>query len=379
MKKYKDDLNHFQLNENQIAQLKYQVKTNQKYTKHRKKVYLPIGIVIISIILIIVFIPKPYVSFDAIAHLPNLPQMEKKTYTPQGYDWLGGGMSTSIIDKSQKEIYQNTYADVKTLPVYRYQNIDVQAAEINGFEDRILKEQIQQVMKQLQMEKQLQTSDNYNEVYIAEDDEKQVVVYQDASVHIQYKQTVDKDGIHDNNEMLELAKQYQAVYAKTRNITSPIYHVMETGPNALEVLITQKSENVPVYAEGKDAIHFTIKEQGEVAYPCIVLPYQKNLIEVDKMPLISKDEAEEKLLQGEYYYFFNRTEFTKEDIIGYDVLYPTLDKIRTFLPYRLPVYRFYILKAEGIYFCDVVAITQAAYDSLSDMNMIANQKPSKNN
>lgn len=379
MKKYKDDLNHFKLDENQIAQLKYQVKTNQRNTKHRKKLYLPIGIIIITAILIILLIPKSHESHGVISNLPNIPPIENEVYTPQSYDWLGGGISNSIFDKSRKDVYNNTYEDVKALPVYRYEKVDVQAAEINGFEDDILLDRIQSAKKQLQMEGAIQSSDTYDRKYYVEDDEKNVSVYQDASLHIQYKQEMSEDSIHDSEKILELAKQYTSIYAKTRNITSPIYHVIETGPNTLEVLITQKSEKAPIYAEGKDAIYFTIKQDVEAAYPCIVLPYKDNLQEVEMMALISKEEAEKKLLQGDYYYFFNRTDFTKEDIIGYDVLYPTLEKIRTFLPYRLPVYRFYILKAEGIYFCDVIAITQAAYDSLPDKNLYANQKPSKNN
>ncbi|RGB64301.1 MULTISPECIES: hypothetical protein [Erysipelotrichaceae] len=375
MKKYKDDLNHFKLDEQQIAQLKYQVKTNQTVKKRRKKIYLPVGIVIITAILIIFLIPKPHVSYGAITYLPNIPQIEKKTYTPQSYDWLGGGIFDSLFDKNRKDVYDNTYEDIKALPVYRYQNVDLQAAEIGDFEDNVLKERMQLVKEQLQMEGQIQSSNDYDVRYHLEDDEKNVSVYRDASIHIQYKQEIERSTISNSEKMLQLAKQYQSVYAQTRKITSPIYHVIETGPDALEVLITQKSENAPIYAEGKDAIHFTIIDTLEAAYPCIVLPYQKNIEEVDTMPLISKEEAEEKLLQGDYYYFFHHTEFTKEDIIGYDLLYPTLKRIRTFLPYRLPVYRFYILKAEGIYFCDVVAITSDAYERLTDMNPYTKQKP----
>ena len=148
-------------------------------------------------------------------------------------------------------------------------------------------------------------------------------------------------------------------------MTSPVYHVIEYG-SGLEVLITQKSEHAPVYEEGNQEIHFTIKEVVDHAYPCIVLPYQENLKVVKTLPLIDKEEAENILLQGGYYFFSDNPQFEQKDIIGYDVLYPTLTKVRTFLPYRLPVYRFYILKENGIYYFDVLAIAQEDYESLMD-------------
>ena len=50
---------------------------------------------------------------------------------------------------------------------------------------------------------------------------KNVSVYRDASIHIQYKQEIERSTISNSEKMLQLAKQYQSVYAQTRKITSP--------------------------------------------------------------------------------------------------------------------------------------------------------------
>ena len=142
MKKYKDDLNHFKLNEQQIAQLKYQVKTNQTVKKRRKKIYLPVGIVIITAILIIFLIPKSHVSYGAITYLPNIPTKQKKR--PIHHKAMIGQVVVnfdSLFDKNRKDVYDNTYEDIKALPVYRYQNVNLTSRrELVIFEDNFLKE-----------------------------------------------------------------------------------------------------------------------------------------------------------------------------------------------------------------------------------------------
>lgn len=371
MKNYKDDLNHFKLDEHQIAQLKYQVKT-KKTSKHRSKILLPMGISILAVLLILYLIPKPNVLHHAISYVSTLPiDTETKIYQPQNYDWLMGGGFSVKIDTSKRDQYRNTYEKVKELPIYQYQKVDIQSGEVNGFQDQTYQERITFAKQLLHMDGEIQPSSDDNMKYYIEDHEKVVSVKADAAIDIQYKQEVDQTVIYDSEQMLQLAKQYQDIYKQTRNVTSPVYHVIEYG-SSLEVLITQKSEHAPVYEEGNQAIHFTIKEVVNHAYPCIVLPYQENLKVIKTLPLIDKEEAENILLQGGYYYFTDNPQFKREDIIGYDVLYPTLTKIRTFLPYRLPVYRFYILKENGIYYFDVLAIAQEDYESLMDESLHKN-------
>ena len=58
------------------------------------------------------------------------------------------------------------------MPVYRYQNVNLQAAEIGDFEDNFLKERMQLAKEQLQMEGQIQSSNDYDVKYHLEDDEK---------------------------------------------------------------------------------------------------------------------------------------------------------------------------------------------------------------
>lgn len=318
------------------------------------------GVLVFACICILIAGSLPFLlSKDAKLHnavvsyvsgLQQQPELWHKV-TPKAYDYLGGfGMTQGVIHSKTMTEAGNRYPEVEKLPVYEYQNADLLSAKTAVLSEE---EQLQRIME---MKDLLGMKEAVKQDEIAPSVENQTMklsIEEDGLMHLSMKQTLTIDQ-QNEDEVLASAKQYVELYQLIAQIDDPIYHMSESAAGTYEVVITQASTKLPIYYEGTAQIIFSIQE----SHPHIYITDQSQLNELGEYPVINVEEARKQLLRGNYYYAFSNTEFEDTDIIGYDLTYPNLNNIRTFLPYRLPVYRFYIQKEEGIYKFDVVAINQ---------------------
>lgn len=285
-----------------------------------------------------------------VSGLQQQPDLWRKA-TPEAYDYLGGfGMTQGVIHSKTMAEAGNRYPQVTKLPVYEYQNADLLSAKTAVLSKEEQLQRITELKDLLGMKETIQQDEIAPSV---ENQTMKLSIEEDGLMHLSMKQTLTIDQ-QNADEVLASAKQYIELYQLIAQIDDPIYHMSESVAGTYEVVITQASTKLPIYYEGTAQIIFSIQE----SHPHIRIPDQSQLKELGEYPVISIDEARKQLLRGNYYYAFSNTEFDDTDIIGYDLTYPNLNNIRTFLPYRLPVYRFYIQKEEGIYKFDVVAIDQ---------------------
>ena len=370
MRKYQDELNRFQLNEQQLQELKAGVYQHHDRSCHR--LVKPIaGLLIVCLLCVGAVLVFQEKESNRIADTPSFTPKDDKqqiAYEPTHYDFLGGmgGWDTiGILSSDTMDEKGNRYPQVNSLPIYRYEHYIDNTGREYGYPDAYYQKKMTTLKQQLALTGELQK--NVAGEYYIEDTTMVAKIQHSAEITITMKQSVDPSILNNSREIFTCAKQYQSYYQKIAGITSPVYHISETTMGNYEVIVTQKSEQPAIHEEGKAMIIFQLAgDENGAHHPQIRINDLDNLTFVKDAPVITQEQAKEILLQGGYYYSYQNTEFTKDDIIGYDMVYPDLGSALTFLPYRIPVYRFYIQKEKGIYLFDVIAITQEALASLED-------------
>lgn len=382
MQKYKEELDRFQLNEQQLQSLKTALSKQEEKQMRRPRSKVMAICATFILCLCVLSVLRLQLSSE-LAWL-DLSQMQGTFvngiqklmgYKPIYYDYLVGfgyHEQNGILKSDTKGEVGNTYPKMDSLPVYRYREYKDNLGHTYPYRDETYRAKLEEVKQILSLEGEIQKS--ITGQYFLENKQVYVKVEEDASVILQFKESIPASILHNSDRILDYAKQYRDLYTKLADITSAMYHVTENAGGNYEIIITQKSEKAPIYEEGKASISFSIvgssssfHQDEETTYVAQIRFYDVDqLIYLKDMPLISVEEAKAILLKGGYYYAFQNTEFNENEIVGYDMVYPHDESMITFLPYRLPVYRFYIQKENGIYRFDVIAIQQEALATLTD-------------
>lgn len=352
MKRYKEELERFHLQDEQRQILKAaMIKETKQHKQRHKAVFAMTCICILIGAFSIVLSQYAHLPHAVLSSVRGLKEQSDQwhQHTPQEYEFLGGfGMTLGVIQSETMEEAGNSYPKVETLPVYEYKQSDPLSAKTATLSQEECHARISDMKRRLSMKEDIETTGIEFQV---SNEVMTLSIRDDGVMELFMKQEI-KSNQHNSNDILTWAKQYTKLYQQIALITDPVYHISESFTGSYEVIITQAKDWLPIYEEGKNALIFSIRE----GHAIITIPDKSQLKDLGEYQVIDVQEAKKELLNGNYYYAIANTDFHEDDIIGYDMTYPNLPGVRTFLPYRLPVYRFYIKKSEGIYKFDVVAV-----------------------
>ncbi|MEG0981358.1 MAG: hypothetical protein RSE52_06345 [Erysipelotrichaceae bacterium] len=369
MKKYKDELDHIQLSEEDKKNL-FTYISNQKEPKQRSIPFFKYAIGIACIFAFLFFVSTNLISKDKDIKVKEV--VYQQLYEPQWYQSFGGMGSSSKCENTNEFIQLNkdnlhpinkTYTFKDHLPVYEYERYYDQHGVYEPYEDAFYINQLKPYAAALKIEEEPSKVNQSFEI-------KNEAYHLKSKVNgdIEILGTTLKKGNFDDHPDL-LLKEAKAFFSKikaTTKIDKPNYRI-EMAANHYYVSIYETKDSL--YYEPNQAITFQLNYVSDQEYqPCMILPdVDHHQVKVKDFPIMPLDEAVKTLLQGGYTSInYPKEALTKKDIIRWEYLY-TDSSFINYLPYRIPIYRFYIEKKDELYYLDVVAIKK---DALKQLNKV---------
>lgn len=368
LKKYKDELDRFALSEEAKQKLKLAVR--QQEEPKRRRPYLRYASALVAAALVIVLV-WPEKQANGIASILNGVMLDGTQYTkkyeprPLSLAGMGGGFGKTGYAGSlyggltELTNLQEADANISSLPVYeRYSYSDFTSRNAISIQEKeVLMDEFR---RKLDAAAPIQIIEAVRglDYYYDHQEYKQISILDDGTAYIYLNTSVIETQIKDADYVLSLAKQTANNLVKKLGYEKPVYRLRLTENMTYEVILTNSSAQLPLYQEAADAITIEFLDnyvEEHTWTPVIRVPNRTNITLIKDFSLMNKQEAEIILLHGGYYHLSQIKPFTKEDIIGCELIYKDDS---AFAPYIIPCYRFYVMIDGDIRAMNVIAIQQ---------------------
>lgn len=373
MKSYKEELDRFTLSEQQKAQLKQSVQAQEQ--RCLKPSFFSFQRVAMLIVLLFVISISYGLLFNkeqgSLASLSLSSGVDMELYSclkgnqPKAYQSYGsGGMedSSSIIEKDFGELLTSREEASKSLPVYEKRYHKLLFGESQAvFSQEELFMVLQTAKEKLGIKQELQKSVAFS-VYEVESDQYKLSIDESGTITMRMKHVLDPSIVEQADVFMQTVKENYPIMENLLPFQNPKVELTTASTFAqlrFSAVITEKDTPYPYVEVGYDT-------EGKKGSLVVKIPYEKNIKQRKMMPIITKEQAETLLLHGEYFYTKHVKDVDKEDILSCHIQYLDEESYPDFVPYRLPVYRFYVKDNEEIVALDVVAV------SLEDLKELDN-------
>ncbi|MEG2801829.1 MAG: hypothetical protein RR890_07900 [Longicatena sp.] len=372
MKKYKEELDRFSLTKEHKQALKNAM-MEPSFTPKRKQHVLIFASVICLVLLSVVLLQKqmPHQAEPIAINKIEDEVSYEQCYKPQWYRSYGGlGISKKMDSSSpfleiKKNETRTIQTDIKELSVYEYERTKNERGEFKRYDDEEYRITLSAIANKLGIHNAL-TSDVRDRVYKIESDKLTLRVKENDSVSIIGNERYASDISSDAKQMVELAKTFFPQVQSATDIKNPTYQLL-TRNNTYEVMINEK-------AKEQKSVVFSIEETYDtktsepIFCPSINIPNVKHQREIGKLSILDVKEATKTLLEGGY--TSNNIpvfSLTSKNIVGVELIYSD-DTFINYLPYRLPIYRFYVNVKDTIYSADVIATSREELEKLEKVS-----------
>lgn len=369
MKHYKEELRRFSLSKEDKQTLLHGLMQEEKCTCSYHRYRYAVLPVLCVCVLVLLLVPKAQDEPAAAVYKPKFAY--EQVYEPDHYVPIAGAASgvadpvsnmQEFLDLNQEHLHSvyDTYDAKQALPVYRYERIYDMKKGFPRYADAYYRQRIFEVASMLGVDGGLQEG-TWRDVYVIENDTIRITIRDSGDIALLGKDMQFDTLEVSSNEILTSAKDYYEKFKAVLPIQVPSFRIEASQANyKVQILEYENADYVyfdeNTYAQFSIVMDYIGAESELIYRPELVIYQRSHEMQLGEYTIISPREAQQSLLQGRYIaYALPAISITARDVVGWELCYSD-DAYENFLPYRIPLYSFYVIKNGNLYRMDVPAL-----------------------